>query len=145
IRQHVVHIDGEPSRTYATKEAAQKAADELRGIGKEVTVAEEEGLPKALEEFLGLHMDPRARYAESVARMAHDISTAKLFGEFRQLGEGTIFFAEGMGPGSHAAKIAGDPAFNPLAGMYTTPEVRAVIESMGRATDAPAWLVMLHR
>lgn len=138
IRQHLVHIEGEATRSYPSKEAATRAAAELRGIGKKATVTEEEGLPKELEDFLGLHVDPRARYAESVARMAHDLSTARLFGEIRQMGEGSIFFRERLG--QFAAEIPGDPRFNPLAGLFTTPEIRAVFETMGRPAEAPAWL-----
>lgn len=142
IRQHVVHIEGEASRTYATKEAAAKAGAELRALGKKATVTEEEGLPAALEDFLGLHTDPRARYSESVARMAHDLATARLMGEIRAAGEQSIFFPAPMG--EFAAKISGDPAFNPLAGLYTKPEMRAVLEAIGRPTEAPAWLEKLY-
>lgn len=138
IRQNLVHIEGEPTRAYPTKEAANRAADDLRGLGKKVTVAEEEGLPKELEDFLGLHVDPRARYSESVARMAHDLSTARLMGEIRQMGEFSIFYPTPTG--EFAAEIAGDARFNPLAGMYTTPQVRTVLAAMGRPSEVPAWL-----
>lgn len=142
IRQHLVHIEGEATRSYPSKEAAAAAAADLRGIGKKVTVVEEEGLPKELEDFLGLHVDPRARYSESIARMAHDLSTARLMGEIRQMGEGTIFHREPLG--QFAAEIPGDPAFNPMAKLFTTPEIRSVIQAMGRPTEAPAWLQKLY-
>lgn len=142
IRQHLVHIEGEATRSYPSKEAATAAAADLRGLGKRVTVVEEEGLPKELEDFLGLHVDPRARYSESVARMAHDLSTARLMGEIRQMGEGAIFHREPLG--QFAAEIPGDPAFNPLAKLYTTPEIRSVLQAMGRPNEAPAWLQKLY-
>lgn len=130
---HVVTLEDGEVRTYPTKEQAERAAEASRAAGRKVTVTEEEGLLKELEDFLGLHQDPRPRYAEAVAKMAHDLSTAKLLNEVAgTLAPRGLLFDQPSGLA--ATRIAGDTRFSPLAGRYTTPEVAAVVEGMTLST-----------
>lgn len=141
-QQHLVHMEDGPTRSYPTKEAAEKAAATSRDAGRKVTVESVDGMPEPLEQFLGLHMDPRARYSESVSKMAHDIATSKLMRELRAQGEGTIFFTQPTG--EFATRMGGDPSFDPLAETFTSPEIKATLEAIQRGTaKGPAWLQKL--
>lgn len=145
LKQHIVTLDTGEVRTYSSADEARIAANKAKKDGYQVTISEEEGLPKALEDFLGLHHDPRPRYAEAVAKMAHDLEVSKLLAETEGLlrNSGQLFDHP---TGQAAKRIAGDPAFNPLAGKYATPEVAAVVEGMTQTqARGPAWLEAVYK
>lgn len=145
LKQHIVTLDTGEVRTYSSADEARIAANKAKKAGHQVTISEEEGLPKALEDFLGLHHDPRPRYAEAVAKMAHDLEVSKLLAETEGLlrSSGRLF---DQPTGQAAKRIAGDPAFNPLAGKYATPEVAAVVEGMTQTqARGPAWLEAVYK
>lgn len=145
LKQHIVTLDTGEVRTYSSADEARIAANKAKKAGHQVTISEEEGLPKALEDFLGLHHDPRPRYAEAVAKMAHDLEVSKLLAETEGLlrNSGQLF---DQPTGQAAKRIAGDPAFNPLAGKYASPEVAAVLEGMTQTqARGPAWLEAVYK
>lgn len=133
-QQHLLLMEDGPTRSYPTREAAEKAAVESRDAGRKVTVETVEGMPEPLEQFMGLHTDPRPRYAEGIARMAHDLASIRVMQELRTRGEGKIFFAQETG--EFATRLNGNPDFDPLAGMFAKPAVAQVLNGMKNSAEA---------
>lgn len=81
-----------------------------------------EGLPKELDDLLGLYRDPSERYRSGAMRAIHDQAVYKLHADLDEQGLGKIFFEEPR-PGSYV-QIGGK---GPLSTRYASPEVAAVI------------------
>jgi hypothetical protein len=90
---------------------------------------ERQDLPESYRTLLGENTDPRAVFAQSMQKLSDFLATSQGLRDIRSAGEGQWLFKEPNG--IHDAKIAKEDnrAYDPLDGMYTTPEIREALKA----------------
>lgn len=106
-------------------------------------------LAPEIRALLGEYTDPDVNYARTITRMAHFVADKKFQTQLATDGLGKIFFNEDdlSRDGFANVKISGD-AFGDLNGLYTTPEVKAILDnynlaSNGMLTNNDTWNALL--
>ena len=83
--------------------------------------------------LMGEYTDPDVNYARTVSRMAHLIGNQKFLNDVREAGMNKIFFekqAMASRAGIANSKITpANESYSPLAGLYTTPEVKELLDT----------------
>lgn len=113
------------------------------------TLKHRKDIPVELRELLGEYKDPFVNYARSVAAMAQLIANHQFL---------TTVRAEGLGVFLHEREVVKDgisyhvpissegyKALSPVAGLYTTPEVKRAFEEAVGTTAGPVWLAWYMR
>lgn len=87
-------------------------------------------VPKEIRDLLGEYTDPGVNFALTIGRIASLKSSMEFMTKVRQLGMGNIFWEADNRPPEASVQIASDSnkAWDPLAGLYTTPEVKEVFK-----------------
>jgi len=143
----VRHEDGR-ERVFLSEARAQEYLDanekrgaKVPGSGRKASYSpaeiHKEPLPSAVDEFLGLGSDPRARFTRTVEKMALELETYSFLKDVADKGEGTFLF-DTPPPGAKMRQIKGGDR-NPLAGKYAIPEHAKVIENLGAYQDNSAF------
>lgn len=116
-------IDGISDKYTAPKVSVQKGND--LGILKQ-----RQDIPKEIREVLGEYTDPGVNFAMTVARIASLKSSAEYLTSVKTEGLGEIFFEADSRPPDASVEIKseGSETWNPLNGLYTTPEIKAVFD-----------------
>jgi hypothetical protein len=116
-------IDGISDKYTPPKINVQKGKD--LGILKQ-----RQDIPKEIREVLGEYTDPGVNFAMTIARIASLKSSAEYLTSIRREGVGEIFFEADSRPPEASVQIKseGSETWNPLNGLYTTPEVKEVFD-----------------
>ncbi len=116
-------IDGISDKYTPPKINVQKGKD--LGILKQ-----RQDIPKEIREVLGEYTDPGVNFAMTIARIASLKSSAEYLTSIRREGAGEIFFEADSRPPEASVQIKseGSETWNPLNGLYTTPEVKEVFD-----------------
>lgn len=89
-------------------------------------------IPPELRALWGEYRDPLVNYTNSVAKMAHLLTSHNFLARIAKEGTGKIFFpGEGKADGDfvHSIGVPGDKALGPLAGMKTSKEIKQAMEA----------------
>lgn len=116
-------IDGIDDEYVPPKVNVQKGKD--MGILKQ-----RKDIPKEIREVLGEYTDPGVNFAMTIARIASLKSSAEYLTSVRNEGLGEIFFESDDRPAEASLQIKaeGSETWNPLNGLYTTPEIKAIFD-----------------
>ena len=116
-------IDGISDKYVPPKINVQKGKD--LGVLKQ-----RKDIPKEIREVLGEYTDPGVNFAMTVARIASLKSSAEYLNSVKNEGLGEIFFEPDSRPpeASVEIKAEGSETWNPLNGLYTTPEVKEIFD-----------------
>lgn len=116
-------IDGISDKYTPGKSNVEKGKD--LGILKQ-----RKDVPKEIRALLGEYTDPGVNFAMTIARIASLKSSAEYLTNLRQKGLGEIFFEGDNRPPEASVQIAseGSETWNPLNGLYTTPEVKEIFK-----------------
>lgn len=104
-------------------------------------------IPPELRALWGEIEDPLVNYTNSVAKMAHLLASHQFLNRVAAEGLGKFLFKstdleafQREHPNSAAVKIADKDSLvmGPLAGLYTTPEIKAAFENVFQKQDLPA-------
>ena len=116
---------------YLTKndEETFKASKGREG-SKDLTILKQrEDIPYEVRMLMGEYSDPGQNFARTVMKMSALAANHKYLTDLKTIGEGKFFFKgdDARKPITHNTLIApkGSESFNPLNGMYTTPEIAA--------------------
>jgi hypothetical protein len=130
-------IDGISDKYTPTKVNVEKGKD--LGILKQ-----RKDIPKEIREVLGEYTDPGVNFAMTVARIAQLKSTAEYLTSAKNEGMGEIFFEADSRPPEASVQIAseGSETWNPLNGLYTTPEIKEIFKESEATRNklVQAWL-----
>lgn len=99
--------------------------------GKDLGVLKQrQDIPKEIREVLGEYTDPGVNFAMTVARIASLKSSAEYLNSVKNEGLGEIFFEADSRPPEASVEIKseGSETWNPLNGLYTTPEVKEIFD-----------------
>jgi hypothetical protein len=116
-------IDGISDKYTPTKSNVEK--------GKDLGVLKQRlNIPKEIREVLGEYTDPGVNFAMTIARIASLKSTSEYLNSIKNEGMGEIFFEADSRPPSASVQIAaeGSETWNPLNGLYTTPEIKEIFK-----------------
>ena len=84
-------------------------------------------IPYEIRMLMGEYSDPGQNFARTVMSMTSLVANNKYLNDLKTLGEGKFFFSanDARKPITHNTLIApkGSETFNPMNGMYTTPEI----------------------
>ncbi|HKV10719.1 MAG TPA: hypothetical protein VJ725_21440 [Thermoanaerobaculia bacterium] len=111
----------------------EAAAERARAVPGwwESYVAQQEGLPREIDDLLGLYRDPAMRYRAGAIRAVHDQAVYKMHRDLRDRGLAAgIFVPEAPGRPGQFVRIGGK---GPLADMHASPEVAAVVRGTENA------------
>lgn len=116
-------IDGISDKYVPPKINVQKGKD--LGVLKQ-----RKDIPKEIREVLGEYTDPGVNFAMTIARIASLKSSAEYLNSVKNEGLGEIFFEPDSRPpeASVEIKAEGSETWNPLNGLYTTPEVKEIFD-----------------
>lgn len=116
-------IDGISDKYVPPKINVQKGKD--LGILKQ-----RKDIPKEIREVLGEYTDPGVNFAMTIARIASLKSSAEYLTSVKNEGMGEIFFEEDSRPPGASVQIRseGSETWNPLNGLYTTPDVKEIFD-----------------
>lgn len=87
-------------------------------------------IPKEIRDLLGEYTDPGVNFAMTIGRISSMKSSMEFMTKVKELGMGNIFWEADNRPPEASVQIAADSnkAWDPLAGLYTTPEVKEVFK-----------------
>lgn len=116
-------IDGISDKYVPPKINVQKGKD--LGVLKQ-----RRDIPKEIREVLGEYTDPGVNFAMTIARIASLKSSAEYLNSVKNEGLGEIFFEPDSRPPEASVEIKADGSetWNPLNGLYTTPEVKEIFD-----------------
>lgn len=116
-------IDGISDKYTPPKINVQKGKD--LGILKQ-----RQDIPKEIRDVLGEYTDPGVNFAMTIARIASIKSSSEYLNSVKNEGLGEIFFEPESRPpeASVQIKAEGSETWNPLNGLYTTPEIKNIFD-----------------
>lgn len=116
-------IDGVSDKYAPTKVNVEKGKD--LGILKQ-----RKDIPKEIREVLGEYTDPGVNFAMTISRIASLKSTSEYLNSVKNEGLGEIFYEGESRPPEASVQIAseGSETWNPLNGLYTTPEIKEIFK-----------------
>lgn len=129
---------------WSKKKAEQKLQEIIDGIddkyspgktatdkGKDLSILKQrKDVPKEIRDLLGEYTDPGVNFVMTISRMAALHNSAQYLTKLKDLGMGKIFFEDDNKPREASVKIASDGSqtWNPLNGLWTTPEVKEIFK-----------------
>ena len=90
-------------------------------------------IPEPIRDLLGEYKDPSVNFMRSVTKMSNDIERHAMLKDIREAGMDKFLFERAL-PG-HAAKIKGGSTRDPLAGLYSSPEITKALEDAFTAQE----------
>lgn len=116
---------------YLTKNDSQEyRSSKGREGSKDLSILKQRlDIPYEIRMLMGEYSDPGQNFARTVMSMTSLAANNKYLNDLKTLGEGKFFFSgnDARKPITHNTLIApkGSETFNPMNGMYTTPEIAA--------------------
>ena len=102
---------------------------------KDVSILKQrEDIPEQLRALMGEYSDPMQNYARTILKLTSLVNNAKFLNQVKEAGLGTYFFEKEDAPKGFTTKIAADASatYDPLGGLYTSPEIAADMSSVGK-------------
>ena len=118
-------------KRYTTKETARQFVEGKSKLGKGSDVSKKlKEIPAEIRALMGEYSDPMTNYAKSVLKLTTAVEGQRTLNKIRELGLNKFLFSSPTG--NFTAQIASknSEALRPLNGLYTTPEVKAALESV---------------
>jgi hypothetical protein len=132
-------MKGEESKTPLTLMKNAKLGAMNRGILKDLS-----NVPEPIQDLWGVRKDPALRYATTVFKQATLFANYDFLERVRKDGMNKYLFDEPISndSGKFVAKISADSnkSMAPLAGMYTTPEIKNAFDTMYARDMMPNYL-----
>jgi len=101
-------------------------------------------IPQEIRALWGEYKDADVNYTQSITRMSHLLENHKFLRDIKTEGMDDFFFEAPVRNenGSFSAKISSDKSkvFEPLNGLYTSPEIKRAFEEIMSNQNNPAWL-----
>lgn len=114
---------------------------DMAGKKNESILSHREDVPEELRAILGEYRDPVVNYATSVAKAAHLLSAQDFLNTMRSR-YGGIYFHESKNspPGNYVqVSMDNDPAFGPIDGWWTTPDILEALKDMRTPVVQSQW------
>lgn len=93
-------------------------------------------IPKPIRDLLGEYKDPAVQYYKTAERLSRNVHTHRMFSALRDIGLREGWLSETPLPGISRVLAGEGTTRTPLGGMFTSDEMRAVIEGTMRAAEA---------
>ena len=118
-------------KRYTTKETARQFVEGKSKLGKGSDISKKlQEIPAEIRALMGEYSDPMTNYAKSILKLTNAIEGQRTLNKIRESGLNKFLFSSPTG--NFTAQIASknSEALRPLNGLYTTPEVKAALESV---------------
>lgn len=130
----MLRVDDEATDNFISQELGQ--------IPGEI-YARRQDIPEALRALLGQYEDPSTNFQRSMVKMAHGIANQTFLNEVKRKGLNRFLFEEPqVRNGTEYTEQIGEnvgEAMEPLAGLYTTPEIAQAFRTFNTSPNMPAW------
>lgn len=102
-------------------------------------------IPEEIRDLMGEYKDPIVNFSKTIAKMSTLITTHETLTQIRDENMGKIFFDKPTG--KHFVPVAGKDAkfLQPLAGLYTTPEIADAFKEVQSTLDGEDFNVLALR
>ncbi len=145
-----------------TREAMEQELDIILSAGKMSKLGDElarlksvddaifktrQQVPEPIRKLLGEVKDPSVQFLESSAKINNFLSSAKYFENVAENGLDKYFFKNATataGKQNFTTKIETD-AWNPLNGLYTTPEIASAIHRVANTANKPGFIESAYK
>jgi len=121
---------------------AQISEGKLGAVDRSILMRRKDIAPE-IRALLGEYTDPALNYTKTATKMGRVIHNSVFLDRVLKDGLGTFLHdpTQGPPPPGSTVRLAGDTSriMEPLAGLYTTPEVAQAFEDALGRSDGPAW------
>lgn len=96
-------------------------------------------IPQPIRELMGVYKDPAIQYFKTAERLSRNVETHRMFSALREVGLREGWLSETPLPGISRVLAGEGTTRTPVGGMFTTDEMKAVIEGTQAVAKAGFW------
>ena len=127
------HIDRELADIIATEQQSSAYGSGKFGSKDIGSLKAKKNIDPDIQAFMGLYTDPTLNYARTIQTLSNMVTNTRFLNDMYEAGTKNGWMFEANDPNrsqQFSYKLAGDntKTFDPLGGMYTTPEIGAALE-----------------
>ena len=131
------HIDRELADIIATEQQSSAWGSGKFGSKDVGSLKARKDIDPDIQAFMGLYTDPTLNYARTIQTLSNMVTNTRFLNDMYEAGTKNGWMFEANDPNrsqQFSYKLAGDntKTFDPLGGMYTTPEIGAALEKSQR-------------
>ena len=126
---------------YGQKTESSMSPTDIAGKKNESILSRREDVPAELRALLGEYRDPVVNYATTVAKIAHLMAAQNFLSTMATKYGGIYFHKSQNAPAGNYVQVSmeNDPAFGPIDGWWTTPDILEALKDMRSPDVVSLW------